>query len=270
MRKKSWRPGTEQLESRALMAVFSVTSTATAGPGTLRAAINQANQSPGADVIDFRFEGEAVIRVGSQALPPITGRVVIDGYTHPGAARNTSTDPAVNNAVLPVQIVGNNGPAVLTVNPRGGGSQIRGLTILNEGGGASAGVEINQADQVTLDGNAFGALGQARLSTAVRIVGGSRNTVGGDAAADPALQNVMRTYTTGVELVGPSRHNAVAGNIIGGPTYETRAPLQVVGVWLRPAASNNTIIKNHLFKNATAIRNEGVGNVVEDNTIVPA
>lgn len=271
MTRKSCRPGSEQLESRALLTTFYVASAAGAGPGTLRAAINQANQSPGADYIEFQVPNSAPIRIGNQALPPITGRLVVNGYTQAGSARNTSTDPAVNNAQIGVRVIASGGTnAILTVNPRGGGSQIRGVSFLNDGAGAPVGVEINQAELVTIDGNAFGALGQSRLGAAVRVVGGGRNTIGGDVATDPALQNVMSTYNTGVELAGPSRHNAVVGNIIGGQTHQSRAPLQTVGVWLRAGASNNTIVKNVLYKNITPVQNQGVGNVVEDNTIVSA
>ncbi|AMV38303.1 hypothetical protein [Planctomyces sp. SH-PL62] len=271
MKRKSCRPVSEQLESRALMTVFLVTSAAGAGPGTLRAAINQANQTPGGDVIEFQLPSDAPIRPGGQALPPITGKVVIDGYTQAGASPNTSTDPSVNNAHLTVQIIKNGGSGpIMSVNPRGGGSRIRGISFINEGAGAPSGIEINQADLVSVDGNAFGAVGQSRLGAAVRIVGGSRNTIGGGVSTTPALQNVLGTYNAGVELVGPSKHNAVVGNLIGRDTYSSRVQLQAVGVWLRSAATNNTVVKNVLYKNVTAIKNEAAGNVIEDNTIVTA
>lgn len=270
MKRRSSRPAGEHLESRALMATFVVTSAAGAGPGTLRAAINLSNQSPGADAIVFQVPSNATISVGNPPLPPITGQVVIDGYTQAGSARNTSTDPAVNNARLGVELLAGGGSApLLQVNPRGSGSQIRGISFKNTGSHVDSGVAINQASNVTIDGNAFGANGQSRLGAAVKITGGSRNTIGGDVAADPGRQNVMSMYTNGVELSGPSSHNAVVGNIIGGVPAESRAPLQEIGVWLKPSASNNTIIRNVMYRNIEAFRDESFGNVIEGNTIVP-
>lgn len=271
MKRDGFRPTSEHLESRELMTVFQVTSGANAGPGTLRAAINLANQSPGPDVIQFQAlhrPDQATISITSP-LPAITGRVVIDGYSAGGSARNTSVDPAVNNAVPGVEIHSTGGGSILTVNPRGGGSQIRGIAFVNRGVAAN-GLTINQADSVTADGNAFRAEGQSRLMAAVRIIDGDRNAIGGDVGADPALQNVMTGYETGVELVGPSRHNAVAGNLIGGRTYPSRNPLQVFGARLRPAASNNTIVDNVFRNNQTAIRDESTGNVIQGNTIINA
>lgn len=271
MKRGAFRPASERLESRALMAVFQVTSGLNAGPGTLRAAINQANQTPGADVIqfrDFHYPDRVTISI-TDGLPPITGPLVIDGYSAAGSARNTSTNPAVNDARFGIELVSSSSGAFLTINPRGGGSQVRGIAFVSKGT-TSVGVAINQADSATIDGNAFRAEGQSRLAAAVRIVGGSRNTIGGDVAADPALQNVMSGYEAGVELVGPSRHNAIVGNRIGGETYSSRAPLQVNGVWLRAAASNNTIVKNFFYKNRTAVRDDSTGNVIDGNTVVPA
>lgn len=75
-------------------AVFTVTTTADSGPGSLRQAILDANASPGADIITFlipvagnRFEGSgsntyAVIELAT-ALPTISEGVVIDGSTQP-------------------------------------------------------------------------------------------------------------------------------------------------------------------------------------------
>ena len=57
------------------------------GNCTLRAAIQEANASAGADTINFAIAGAGVhtITLGSQ-LPTITGTVTIDGTTQPGYA----------------------------------------------------------------------------------------------------------------------------------------------------------------------------------------
>jgi len=76
----------ERLESRiALVAdVFTVTTLADSGPGSLRQAILDANSSLGFDVIECGVAG--TIRVGRTALPAITEGVIILGNTAPGYA----------------------------------------------------------------------------------------------------------------------------------------------------------------------------------------
>lgn len=64
---------------------------------TLRAAIEQANATPGADVINFNIPdtfgtGVKTINVDAlddSGLPPITDQVTINGYSQPGASPNT-------------------------------------------------------------------------------------------------------------------------------------------------------------------------------------
>jgi hypothetical protein len=76
---------------------------------TLRAAIQQANVTPGADTIEFNItDDESPVKTITprSKLPEITEAVTIDGYTQPGAAENTDTRPGKTNARPLVQIVG--------------------------------------------------------------------------------------------------------------------------------------------------------------------
>src|SRR5215203_3674583 len=84
---------------------------ATRGGGecTLRAAIEQANATPGADTIHFDIPGTGVktIHVNSRdlgALPTITEQVTIDGYTQTDAHPNTKA--VGNDAALKVVLDG--------------------------------------------------------------------------------------------------------------------------------------------------------------------
>ena len=77
----------ENLEDRLAPATFTVTSTANGGTGSLRAAIQSANTTAGADIIDFNIAGSGVRTIAlNGALPQITEQVTIDGTTQPGFA----------------------------------------------------------------------------------------------------------------------------------------------------------------------------------------
>jgi CSLREA domain-containing protein len=78
---------------------------------TLRAAIQEANATPEADLIRFSIldggTGVQTIQVGAAgfgALPAITAPVTIDGYTQPGASPNTKA--VGNDAVLKIELNG--------------------------------------------------------------------------------------------------------------------------------------------------------------------
>ncbi len=92
------RPLVERMESRRLLATFSVTNTDDSGPGTLREAILQANAQPGADSIVFQVPTSTAsdfdVPVSgfdpitqnwritlTSPLPVITDQLTIDGYT---------------------------------------------------------------------------------------------------------------------------------------------------------------------------------------------
>src|SRR5215218_7020542 len=71
---------------------------------TLRAAIEEANASAGADTINFAIPGAGphTISPGSE-LPTITQTVTIDGYTQSGASPNTLAQPDKTNAVHKIE-----------------------------------------------------------------------------------------------------------------------------------------------------------------------
>jgi hypothetical protein len=112
-------------------AVFPVTNTNDAGPGSLYDAILEANASPGADEVHFNIPGSGVrkIEVNRIGLPEITDPVTIDGYTQPGASPNTLG--IGNNAVILIQLDGKNdflGP-INGIVISAGNSIVRGLSI---------------------------------------------------------------------------------------------------------------------------------------------
>ena len=75
------------------------------GTCTLRAAIEQANASAGADTIAFSIPGPGVHTISPTAYLPILtddGGVTIDGYSQPGSSPNTLA--VGDNAVLTIEI----------------------------------------------------------------------------------------------------------------------------------------------------------------------
>jgi CSLREA domain-containing protein len=74
---------------------------------TLRAAIEQANTTSGADIINFNITGSGVQTITpSVPLPLIFSPVTIDGHTQPGASPNTLAKGT--NAKLTVELNGTN------------------------------------------------------------------------------------------------------------------------------------------------------------------
>src|SRR3978361_898721 len=68
---------------------------------TLRAALQEANGTPGANNIFFSIPGAGVKTIApASPLPDVTEAVTIDGYTQPGASANTNSTDAGSNAVL--------------------------------------------------------------------------------------------------------------------------------------------------------------------------
>ncbi len=270
---QNWRPVGEQLESRALLSTFTVTNADTYGPGSLAAAIVKADRNPGPDFINFQIPGGGVhnINVPVQGFPQIIGQVVINGYTQPGSAPNSSTNPYVNNAKIMVNLVwGGSSKALhefLTVNSRGSGTQIRGLGFYQSGTNNLTGIVINRANSVTIDGNVFSATWPSTIGAAVSIHGGNHNTVGGNVSADPPLQNVMGGYQIGVDLNSGSTNTSVVGNLIGREPNDPST--QRIGVNLRVGANNNNVVKNILYKNIDPTVNKGIGNVISYNDVVP-
>jgi CSLREA domain-containing protein len=126
---------------------------------TLRAAIQEANQTSGPDTINFNIPGSGVktISAGSR-LPTLTGTVTIDGYTQPGTRRNTRGIANGNDAVLLIELNGANisGPSVGlqvgtgSISTAACGSVIRGL-VLNRFGTA-----MNLQCDATIEGNFIG------------------------------------------------------------------------------------------------------------------
>jgi hypothetical protein len=188
---------------------------------TLRAAIQQANATAGADTINFAIPGTGVqtIAVGSQgfgALPTITDPVSINGYTQPGSSPNTLATG--DNAVLKVELNGAAlplGQSGLRITHVSGSSVVKGLVVNR----FTRGVDID-GDTVgnRVEGNFIGTdpTGTIDRGNALHAVvmenGASENVIGG---TTPAARNVLSGSGASNVTVAGSNANKAKGNYIG-------------------------------------------------------
>ena len=184
---------------------------------TLRAAIEEANATPGADTIDFDIGGASKTIKPDPALPTITDAVTIDGYTQPGASPNTLAEG--NDAIIKVNLNGSDAGADADgLRISASDSTIRGLAIHRFDG---SGVEIAGADATgnRVEGNFVGTNdgGTVDSGNGVRgvfIDGAADNTVGG---TQPDMRNVISgNDEDGILVFGfGATGNRVEGNFIG-------------------------------------------------------
>lgn len=207
----------EQLETRSLLATFTVLNTNDSGPDSLRQAIDDANANPGLDAIEFDIPGPGVHTISpASTLPFITDPVTIDGYTQPGASPNTLA--VGNDAVLKIRLDGGGTLGEgLIVWTGAAGSTVRGLVI----NGFYTGLGMHSG--VTVEGNFIGTdpTGTAVASNVRGVsIRGAGNQIGtdGNGLNDLAERNLISGNAgSGVDLNGGLgvTDNVIAGNYIG-------------------------------------------------------
>ncbi len=149
----------------AAQTTYTVTTTADSGDGSLRAAIEAANASPGLDTIVFDLpETELVITVPDEGLlPAITDAVVIDGTTQPGVTLKCSVHVRYASVGLTLAC---------------DGSTVKGLRIGSPFAGFGRGILIDNASGNTIggpddaDGNVIGNNGDG-----IQVKGGGDNQI---------------------------------------------------------------------------------------------
>ncbi len=183
---------------------------------TLRAAIEQANDSPGADTIAFDIPttdtGYSSMPVSftiqpDSPLPVIDDEIHLDGTTQSEAATQGRPVVRIDGSKL---LSGESG---LGVNVGADGSELRGLILSWVPGDA---IHVESADDVTVAGNYIGtdATGMADQSNGfgIRIRNSDRALIGG---TDPADRNVVSGTSYGVLVAMSSADSRIIGNYIG-------------------------------------------------------
>jgi hypothetical protein len=225
------RVGLERLEDRQLLSTFEVTSVDDSGPGTLRAAIEAANATPGLDQITFNIAGTGAHRIEpTTLLPLVTDPLEIDGFTQPGSRPNQSE--LAFDAVLGIEIAGPRlgvAGALLRLGPGSSGSTIRGLNLTDHiSDGIQVFSEFNRIEGCRIWGNWIG----------IAFSDGRGNVVGG---TDPAARNLISANRMhGITLQG--HDGRVQGNLIGLDATGTQAaPNRMYGIEMVFGASGNLI-----------------------------
>lgn len=218
----------EQLETRDLLATFLVTTVAESGDGSLRTAIERANETPGADTIGFDIPGPGPHRILiTKSLPLISDPVTIDGYTQPGSRPNR-LDLGFDG-ILNIELRGTYGLAPdTTILSSGlfvtaGESSIRGLVV---SGFSGHGIQLDSSGN-RVEGNIVGldptgsvAIPNFLDGIRVQLHDQARsNTVGG---TTPEARNLVSGNAEhGIVVFG--HDNRVEGNIVGLDATGTRA-----------------------------------------------
>lgn len=230
--------GTHLFTARFLPTTQPIIVTSTADPGdgvcaatecTLREALTLANRLSGEDTIVFNLPelGTQTIQpIGN--LPDITDRVIIDGYTQPGAQPNTNPMGEAINAIIKVEIDGSRATSGFTFTGNSWNSTVRGLAINRFRNQA-----IYESRRLVITGNFIGtdptgsqALGNGSGIYSGGGVGGTTPRIGGPAPAD---RNLIVGNQTGV-WIGALSYATVEGNFIGTDASGSNALGNQIGV----------------------------------------
>ena len=180
--------------------VYTVTTIADGGPGSLRQAILDANAHAGLDTIAFAITPSGNLTLAPLTpLPDITDPVTLDATTQPGNAGTPIVELDGSGPLPP----GTNGLVV-----RAGSSVVRGLVIH---GFSGSGVALDGAGHNLVEGNFIGldhtgttALGNQDAGVVIRD--SHLNTIGGTALA--ARNVISGNLQAGVAIRGPSTFEA--------------------------------------------------------------
>jgi CSLREA domain-containing protein len=236
-----------------------ICQTAVAGECSLRAAVEQANATVGANTILFNIPGGGPHTIQPlSALPTITDPVFIDGYSEPGASMNTLATGS--DAVLMIELDGTNvGASVSGLTITSGNSTVRGLVINRFTGSTLHGaITISGTGGNTIQGNYLGTdtTGASSLPNyqGIRIDGSNGNVIGGASASQ---RNVISgNQWRGILIANGASSNLIQGNYIGANAAGTAALTnQDIGLYVSESPNNT-------FGGAAAVE----GNVVSGNT----
>jgi len=248
----------------ASAAVFTVTTVADTGAGSLRQAITAANAASGADEVRFNIPGTGprTIAVSSAPLPAVTGRLKIDGTTQPGftGAPRIRIDNATGTTFTDGLTISAGQSQVLSLSITSFGA---GVALTGSGGNVVTGSRLGVTPGGDPKGNVVGAV----------VQGSPNNTIGGTAAG---ARNVISANGEGIVVIDADG-TKIQGNLIGtNPAGSVVMGNQNAGIRIAGGATATKIggtdagARNVISGNRGGININGAGtsdNVVAGNRI---
>ena len=239
----------------AAPATFTVTNANDSGSGSLRAVLTAANSNNNPndmDIINFNIPGSEVHTIAPlSALPAITEKATINGYSQPGAVANTAVSPNPFNGIIKIEISGQNieGDGAPSGQASGLGvlaedSIVKGLSIFDFSGVTDDVAFYNAnlaliAEGSKAQGNYLGvrADGMTRgpgKNYTTLFVGGTDAEVGGSNPADRnIISNRESPKIAAAAIMSQAQGVIIRGNYIGmakdGVTDLTPEPADATG-----------------------------------------
>jgi hypothetical protein len=212
---------------------------------TLRAAIQEANDTAGADTVRFNVVSATSVKTISptRQLPTITETLTINGYTQAGSSANTLAEG--NDAVLKVQLVGTNAGSASGLVIQATNCTIKGLVINRFGGNgillSGSGATGNKIEGNRIGTNVSGTKAFGNSDDGVDVFGADDNFIGG---ANAGARNLISgNEGDGIQIVGGlgTSGNEVLGNYIGTDKNGTNALANFEDGVLMFSVSENTV-----------------------------
>jgi CSLREA domain-containing protein len=215
---------------------------------TLRAAIQEANQTHGRDTIVFSLGGGGVIPIAPDTfLPPITEQITIDGYTQPGSRPNTSPAGAALDTQIMIELTGRGSALAngLLISEGVSNSLIRGLAV-NAFQGDGIRIEAGSGSGNVIAGNFIGTDPTGTYDvgngiSGVDVTSGNETRIGGTLPAD---RNLISGNNGGAAVAlanrSPGIGSLLQGNLIGTKS-DARTALANAGDGVLITGSGNTI-----------------------------
>jgi titin len=280
--KQTRRPVLEGLEGRLAPAnVYVVTGPGDSGFGTLRDAINSANQDNTAGVYTIEFQLPLINIGGFVFVPRIQPNSALPAITRNSVTIDGTSQPGYNGFPLVVLDGTNAGSASDGLDLGSNNDTVKALAIVNF---SNNGIEIT-GNANLIESNYLGtADGQTPSPNGTSTIfgpegagvlidkGASGNTIGGTAAG---AGNIISGNTDfGVHIIAGSTGNLVQDNFIGTNVFGTNALPNSFGVDISAsgntiggtvAGSGNVISGNNL--DGVVITNSASSNLVQGNYI---
>ena len=225
---------------------------------TLRAAVQQANATPGPNTINFNLPGGGVqtIQIYSElVLNDRSGGTIINGYSQPGAQRNTAARGS--NAVIRVTVQGTTTMPDSLLRIGSAANEITGLAFRH--GKDRIELRGEDADGNKIQGNFIGidpfgneSDGSGSINYGILMhLGPDRNLIGGPNLADRNIISGNGGGSGGGIRVnhGETSQNIIENNVVGLSPDESRATRQGIGIdiqwWSWGNLVHNNVISGH-------------------------